>query len=147
MKPERLTIHCSDSPNGKRVDISEIERWHKARGFEKVGYHLVIQPDGEVQRGRSLNEIGAHVAGYNRNNIGICLVGKDQFTRDQFAALRYHIEGLFLNLDGLKPWSIHCHHQFDAAKTCPNIPVNNLLYWLWAKDDRSIQPYILEETS
>jgi N-acetylmuramoyl-L-alanine amidase len=88
MIPKRLTIHCSASANGKKWDIASIRKEHMTnRGFSDVGYHYVIQPDGEVQLGRGLNIQGAHVEGDNEDNVGICMIGTDKFTAAQFDSL------------------------------------------------------------
>lgn len=39
------------------------------------GYHFVVLPDGTIETGRYLSEIGAHVSGQNSRSIGICYVG------------------------------------------------------------------------
>jgi len=70
-----LVVHCSASKTGQKVTVAEIEKWHKARGFKKIGYHYVIYEDGSIHIGRTLEESGAHVSGYNANSIGICYVG------------------------------------------------------------------------
>lgn len=78
MKPEDvkyIVVHCSASPPDVKTDIKTIDAWHRARGFLKVGYHFVIKTDGTVQEGRRLDEVGAHVQGFNDRSIGICLIG------------------------------------------------------------------------
>jgi N-acetylmuramoyl-L-alanine amidase len=90
-----LVVHCSASPPSAKVDASVIDRWHRERGFLKIGYHYVINRDGRVEKGRDLTEIGAHVEGYNAVSVGICLVGgvneknipEKNFTGEQFDAL------------------------------------------------------------
>ena len=77
-------IHCSDSDYG---DVDIIRAWHLARGFRDVGYHFIIRRDGEIELGRPMNEIGAHCAGYNKESIGTCLIGVDNFTKKQFKSL------------------------------------------------------------
>lgn len=148
MTPDKITIHCSDTDNGKTVPASEIRQWHLARGWKDIGYHMVILPSGEVQNGRPLNEEGAHVEGHNEGNIGICLNGRDHFTKAQFAALRYKIDSLLLTFD-IKKNDIYCHYQFDSAirqgKTCPNMEINRLLLWYAEKDERYIAPYLLPD--
>jgi N-acetylmuramoyl-L-alanine amidase len=147
MTPKRITIHCSASKNGVRVPAAEIEKWHIARGFQKIGYHYVIQPDGEVEHGRPLNEQGAHVESANQDNVGICLVGLDHFTKSQFRALRCAIEGLRQGWD-IPEWEVYCHNQWPSAqkqgKACPNMLINRVLCWLHLNDDKAIQPYILD---
>lgn len=114
-------VHCSDSTFG---DAAEIDRWHKARGWRGIGYHFVILPNGTLEMGRPLNEIGAHVRGHNQNSIGTCLIGKTEFTPAQFTALKT----LHLALQGVFPRLTACgHRDFDKYKTCPNFEVADVL--------------------
>lgn len=90
-----IVIHCSASKPDVKVDAAVIDRWHRQRGFLKIGYHFVIKRDGAVEEGRALTEVGAHAIGHNSRSIGICLAGGldkagkplDNFTLDQYAAL------------------------------------------------------------
>ena len=41
-----------------------------------------------VQNGRPEYWTGAHVYGKNSQSLGICLIGKDNFTKHQFASLK-----------------------------------------------------------
>ena len=66
--------HCSATKEGAYYDINDIDQWHRARGFRKVGYHIVILLDGTVQFGRGFWETGAHAKGYN-GAFGICYIG------------------------------------------------------------------------
>ena len=146
MKPWRVTIHCSDSHNGQIYLASQIDLDHRARGFDKIGYAIVIQPSGEVENGRGLNEDGAHVLGENEGNIGVCLIGRDKFTTKQFIALRYKLDGIRMTYD-IKHWNIFCHYEFksakDQGKTCPNIRVSDLICWYLLDRDDSILKYFL----
>lgn len=147
MTPKRIIIHCSATPNGKTYPMSQIRQDHIARGFNDAGYHLALQPDGEVQRGRPLNQVGAHCEGENFDSIGICLIGNDKFSLKQFDVLRYQIEGILMTYP-IRKWDIYCHRQFASAikqgKTCPNIPSNNLIYWLATRDDSALELYTLK---
>lgn len=90
-----IVIHCSASKNGDaRITAEVIDRWHRERGFAKIGYHYVIEVDGELVIGRPEEEIGAHVAGSNANSIGVCMVGTDRFTAAQWLTLRQLVQGL-----------------------------------------------------
>ena len=108
-----IVIHCSASPNadplfrgrhgapGFRTPVGIIDEWHRARGFRRdpeaakrfnphlaaIGYHFVIYRNGAVAAGRHEDEIGAHVAGHNRKSLGVCLIGTDEYTPDQWDAL------------------------------------------------------------
>jgi len=146
MRPFRITVHCSATKDGKRVDIKEIEKWHMKRGFNMVGYHAVIQPDGEIQDGRPLNLKGAHVRGSNDNNLGICLIGNRFFTKDQFESLRAWIHGIEQCYD-VHANEIWGHYLFPSAieqgKSCPNIRIQDLLYWLLTGNYEVMEKYLL----
>jgi N-acetyl-anhydromuramyl-L-alanine amidase AmpD len=71
----QIVIHCSATQEGQAVTTRDIDRWHKARGFNEIGYHFVVYLDGSVHKGRDISQIGAHVAGQNSNSIGICYIG------------------------------------------------------------------------
>lgn len=147
MIAKRIIIHCSATPNGKPVDISEIRKWHLANGWSDVGYHLVIQPDGEAQKGRGLNVQGAHCEGENQDSIGICLIGMDKFTRKQFDVLRYQLDAITM-LYSIPKWNVFGHYQFKSAqkqgKLCPNISINNLLAWYLCLQDKAIEDNLLK---
>lgn len=105
-----IVVHCSASPNGRRVTSEEIDRWHAQRGFSRnpaligynaprlkhIGYHYVIYANGPVTTGRVEQEPGAHVTGFNAHSISICMVGTDHFREAQWQALASLIRGLQL---------------------------------------------------
>lgn len=146
MTPERITIHCSDSPNGRPVTVDEIRQWHLARGWRNIGYHFVIYTDGSVNAGRPLDQEGAHVAGANENNVGICMVGKDRFSAAQFRGLRSILSELCdkysIPLD-----KIFGHYEFPSAKaqgkTCPNMDAGVLRDWYLNHDEDQIESYVM----
>ena len=123
-KITEIIIHCSATPEGRKVTTDQIDRWHKERGFKEIGYHYVIYLDGSIHEGRKEEEIGAHTVGHNANSIGICYVGgcakdgrtpKDTRTDAQKNALC----GLLSELVKKYPnASIHGHREF-ANKACP----------------------------
>jgi N-acetyl-anhydromuramyl-L-alanine amidase AmpD len=142
--PEKITIHCTATENFKRVEVETIKDWHRARGFSDVGYHMVIQPDGEKQRGRCLNVRGAHVKGHNTGNLGLCLVGNDKFTWPQMKSAKEWIDSIRLSYD--IPYNqIFGHYELDkSGKTCPNIRITDLVLWMVLQDDKIIKKYVKE---
>lgn len=115
MRPINLiVIHCSASPNGDslfrgspgtpglQTPVATLDAWHQQRGFHRdaaarqafnpalaaIGYHFVVYTSGVVVTGRSQEEIGAHVTGFNQKSLGICMIGTDKFTAAQWYALR-----------------------------------------------------------
>jgi N-acetylmuramoyl-L-alanine amidase len=114
-------VHCSDSPTG---DVKAIRGWHKERGWDDVGYHFIIRRDGEIEVGRTLDVVGAHVAGHNTDSIGTCLIGRETFMPVQMDALR-RIHGMLQRVfPGI---SVHGHREFNPGKTCPNFDVHAVL--------------------
>ena len=120
-KITEIIIHCADTPNGKEFHNTDIDRWHKERGWIGIGYHWVIPISGIVESGRLPNVVGAHAAGHNSNSLGICLIGKDKFTQAQWDSLAYLVDGLKQEFPEAK---VIGHYQVDKhGKTCPNFSV------------------------
>lgn len=67
--------HCSASRPGSKTTVDTIRSGHKARGFNDIGYHFIVDLDGTVHKGRDITRAGAHAEGYNSNSIGICYIG------------------------------------------------------------------------
>lgn len=134
MRPiKAIVVHCSATPNGQEFFRDDIDAWHKARGWKKIGYHFVIDLDGTIEIGRPVEEIGAHVQGSNAKTIGICMIGTNAFTQAQWeslATLHDDLSGRFPDAqwfghrdfspdqdgDGMiEPW--------EWMKTCPGYDV------------------------
>ena len=117
-------VHCSDSSPYWDIGAAEIDKWHKERGWDGIGYHYVIRRSGVLEKGREQETVGAHVLGYNANSLGICLVGgwhgKFDYTRFQMSVL----ELLLGTLETEHPESLVVgHYNLDMKKTCPNFDV------------------------
>jgi hypothetical protein len=144
IKWDKITVHCTDSKNGKSVSVDEIRSWHKDRGFSDIGYHFVIDIDGSIHRGRPVSKTGAHVEGFNQRNLGVCLVGKNKFSIEQFRSLKGLCSAL-QNRFGIDRRSVYCHYEFksakEAGKTCPNIKAENIHAFLNG-DDSAIEKYL-----
>lgn len=141
---KRIVVHCSDSEWGTALTIAQ---WHIARGFRTIGYHAVVcnsypthawwkneNPvpyyEGSVEIGRPIDddqelngaEVGAHVAGFNQNSFGVCMIGKNKFSNavldKTLEVVRFH-----LNQFGLQPSqeTVKGHYELNSGKTCPNI--------------------------
>lgn len=93
---KRIVVHCAATPPTLDVGVKEIDEWHKARGFSRIGYNAVIRRNGEIEQGRGEGAELAHARGYNKNSLAICLVGgvnetgtpEANFTPAQWNALR-----------------------------------------------------------
>lgn len=119
-----IIVHCSAMPEGRDVSVADIDRWHRERGFDGIGYHYVVYIDGSVHEGRPLNKVGAHCKGHNAHSIGICYVGgvdlngkpKDTRTLAQKDAL----VNLLMRLKRRFPKAVIRGHRDFAAKACPS---------------------------
>lgn len=128
-----LVIHCSATPAKMDVDVKDIREWHKQRGFHDVGYHYIIKRDGTRQVGRTVEEIGAHVVGFNHKSVGVCLVGgmddlnkkpQDNFTKAQWDCLYLTLQ----ELHTLYPSAVIVgHRDLNAGKACPSFDVSQYL--------------------
>lgn len=126
-KITEIIIHCSATIEGKDYTVADIDRWHRQRGFRKIGYHFVIYRDGSIHMGRSKNEIGAHCTGHNSISISICYIGgldksgkaKDTRTPQQREAMLSLIEQL---KEKFPHATLHGHNEF-ANKACPGFKV------------------------
>lgn len=132
---DKIIIHCSATPEGRAVTVQEIEKWHREKGYNGIGYHYVIGLNGEVWKGRDINLIGAHTQGQNANSIGVCYIGgcdktmkaKDTRTPSQKIALLNLVKDLKKQYPKA---SIHGHNEF-ANKACPSFDVK-----LWIKENK-----------
>lgn len=120
-----IIIHCSATQEGKDFTTADIDRWHRERGYDCIGYHYVIYRDGSVHHVRPLEKAGAHTVGHNANSIGICYIGgcasdnktpKDTRTNQQKAALWTLLRELAVKFPEAE---IYGHRDF-AAKACPS---------------------------
>jgi N-acetyl-anhydromuramyl-L-alanine amidase AmpD len=121
-----IIIHCSDTDIESHDNVEVIRRWHLGRGWSDIGYHYFIQQSGNLQFGRPLRKVGAHVKGHNRHTVGICLSGRNKFSEAQFTTLKKIIRNLLDILD-LKKENVFAHNHFDYNKTCPNFDVQEIL--------------------
>jgi N-acetylmuramoyl-L-alanine amidase len=129
-KTDYIVIHCAATPPTMDVDISTVAEWHRARGFNDVGYHYFIKRDGTRQKGRDLNAVGAHVVGYNHKSVGVCLAGgissvdkspENNFTKEQWATLLITLRELH---EEYPRAVIVGHRDLDAGKACPSFSVS-----------------------
>ena len=81
-KIDSIIIHCSATKEGVNFKAKDIDRMHKQRGFNQIGYHYIIDLDGTIETGRPLTSLGAHCntkgfsdSSYNKHSIGICYIG------------------------------------------------------------------------
>ena len=128
-----IIVHHSASTGGTSNDI---DQWHRDRGWKEVGYHFVITNgrhdpdsdyveiyDGQIERGRSIAQQGAHWKGGNEYSIGVCLIGNGVYTQrqlDTLSRLLRHLSQTYsIPIDRIRG-----HYEVDAKK--PECPMINM---------------------
>lgn len=121
---DKIIVHCTATREGKAVMAADIRSWHLRQGWSDIGYHYVIDIDGLIEPGRSLDLVGAHCSGQNTGSIGIVYVGglaadgktpKDTRTEAQKLSLRTMID----ILKAFYPRAVVYGHRDFAKKDCP----------------------------
>ena len=119
-----IIVHCSATPAGKDYSAEDIDRWHRQRGWSGIGYHYVVRLDGNIEKGRPEEKIGAHCQGHNRHSLGICYIGglsadgsrpQDTRTPEQRASLH----ALLKSLHDSYPRALIVGHNIFSPKSCP----------------------------
>ena len=116
-----LIVHCSDTANNENLNAADIHNMHLGFGWDGIGYHKIIKRSGKVENGRPEYWIGAHVKGKNNISLGVCLIGRDNFTKNQFKSL----ERVLKQWKKLYPNAKIVGHRDTGKtkKTCPNFDV------------------------
>jgi hypothetical protein len=144
---KELIVHHSDSDFGNAILI---DKWHKNRKppFKMIGYHWVILNgrshsevssrgfpfmNGSIETGRPVNddllmdedEQGAHVYGYNKDTLAVCLIGKRLFTIEQMMSLKRIVDDL--GRIGMQ-LSVKGHREVDMPGNETECPVIDMDY-------------------
>jgi N-acetylmuramoyl-L-alanine amidase len=120
----KIIIHCSATPEGRKTSAEEIKSWHLERGFSDIGYHYIVHLDGSISYGRNIDKIGAHSRGQNKMSIGVCYIGGlDECLDPKDTRTPQQKESLLILLKTLKKLHskavIYGHRDF-SEKACPS---------------------------
>lgn len=113
---DRITVHHSavisatvrGQSDAARM-LTSIRSTHVTNGWADIGYHYIIDPQGDVWEGRPVKFQGAHVKENNEHNLGIMCMGDfdqerpssamlatlDGFVADRMRALRVPINRVY----------------------------------------------------
>lgn len=64
--------HSAGNPN---LTVEQIRAMHIAKGWSDIGYHKVIESDGDIKQGRNDAVQGAQAFGANAYSLGVLVVG------------------------------------------------------------------------
>lgn len=124
-KTKGVVLHHTTGSNLGSADCAEwvrnIQRYHMdTNGWDDIGYHVLVCRHGDRYQGRPLGVLGAHVAGHNTANVGVCAMGDGRRADNVTDAL---LVGLDKAYEDARGWAGHkltprTHGQL-AATACP----------------------------
>lgn len=106
---DAIMVHCTADREGTNKTMEDVRAHHLSLGWVDIGYNYIIELDGTVKKGRSLDIDGAHCSykgssgvPYNKHSIGVCYIGgtdkngnpKDTRTEKQKQAMHKLIKEL-----------------------------------------------------
>jgi N-acetylmuramoyl-L-alanine amidase len=115
-------------------NAAQVKNYHvNTLGWKDVGYNYLIERDGKIVTGRSLNVAGAHckVAGMNSKGIGIAIIGNLENrkpTNEQYNSL-IELNAKLCKNHNISVGNILGHKEVKGAATvCPgkNLNMNNV---------------------
>ena len=122
---DHIIVHCTATKADNDFHAQDINDWHRAKSWRGIGYHYVVDIDGQLEVGREISVAGAHCKAPNINatSIGIVYVGgldsegnpADTRTPAQKATLRT----LITALKSIWPKAEVSGHRDWANKDCP----------------------------
>ncbi len=118
-----LIVHCSDTADNLNITAKDIHNMHISFGWDGIGYHKIIDRKGIIENGRPEYWIGAHVKKLNKVSLGVCLVGRSNFTKSQFKSLKKVLVEWKTKYPNAKILG-HCDST-KTNKTCPNFDVQS----------------------
>ena len=107
----------------------EIDRYHRKKGWQGIGYHYGIAPDGSIWSLRPARLIGAHANGHNALSLGIVVWGNKKKTDAQYEALNRLLKVLQKRFPSAK---VARHGQLEPT-ACPSLDTKRLKEVRWLK--------------
>jgi len=118
-----IVIHhaASGRTTSNNISAERIHEIHLNNGWAGIGYHFVIEFDGTITSGRTIDAQGAHTKGHNSQSIGICLSGNmeiDPPTGEQYNSL-YNLLMVLCEKYDLDPMDDIKAHRDLGSTLCP----------------------------
>jgi N-acetylmuramoyl-L-alanine amidase len=122
-----IAIHCTATP--QNTAVASIQRyWRDSLGWKSPGYHLLIEPNGTINRLMDFNGVANGVKGFNKETIHISYIGgvdKNGKPVDNRTAVQK--EAILKCIKEVIDWSenkcliIQGHRDFpNVNKACPS---------------------------
>lgn len=121
----------------RKSSVEDIRNWHRARGFDDIGYHFVIRKSGVSETGRDIHLVGAHAEGRNFDSIGVCFEG-DFRTEGPTDAQLDAVVGLYHGLCRAYSKNLEIEYHREDENPCPGQLLDRELLTRRCVDDGSI---------
>jgi hypothetical protein len=132
---DRITIH-HDAINSADVTsrtaaqrrLNTIRSGHLEREFADIGYHFIVDPQGNIWEGRPLRYQGAHVKDQNERNMGVMVMGnfmEQAPTPAALAALDAFVASQMQRF-GIPLGRVKTHQEL-AATACPGVSLQRYM--------------------
>lgn len=125
-KINQIFVHHSASIGQKAEDYA---RYHvQSKGWPGIGYHFVIEVNGDIILCNPISTISYNVSGHNTRGIGICLSG-DFTQQEPTAAQLKSLDNLIKHLRKELPQYLAVDgHKAYGQTSCPGHHLEKHLY-------------------
>ena len=113
----QIVVHHSASIGQRAEDYA---RYHvQSKGWPGIGYHFVIEVNGDIIQANPLTNVSYNVSGHNTRSIGICLSG--DFTKQEPSSQQLKsLKNLIAHLRRQLPQQLEVFGHKDYGQTsCP----------------------------
>ena len=77
------------------LTYEEIKKAHLDMGQSEIGFHFIIDSQGQILMGRPTSKVGAHYPEFDQTSLGVCIIGSRHEMEDsQSVALTLLLENL-----------------------------------------------------
>lgn len=77
------------------LTYNDLKKEHLEKGEPEIGFHFIIDPEGQILMGRHISKIGAHYPEFDESSIGVCVIGfREEMEDEQSVALTLLLEHL-----------------------------------------------------
>jgi N-acetylmuramoyl-L-alanine amidase len=142
-----LVVHCTATPHNTK--IANIRRyWKQALGWKSVGYHKIIEADGNIVQLAPDSAVTNGVRGHNATSLHVSYIGgKDK--DDRTIGQRKAIAGVLLEWLRKYPTARICGHRDfpNVNKACPQFSAEKEYGYLYITAAELVKPVANSEGS
>ncbi len=85
-------VHFTGDPS---LSYGDIKKAHLEMGQPEIGYHFIIDSQGQILMGRHASKVGSHYPEFDETSLGICVIGsRNEMEDSQSVALTLLLENL-----------------------------------------------------